>query len=125
LPINFLLIQSIKKFGEFYGDSLTMEYPKGSGTEMNLVEISAALSKRVLSLFETDEQGHRRLHGDYNWFYERPENRHLVLFYEYFHGDNGRGLGANHQTGWTALVAELINELITRKTYTQLQFNMG
>lgn len=125
LPINFLLIQSIKKFGEFYGDSLVMEYPKGSGIEMNLTEISAALSKRVLSLFECDDTGRRRLHGDYNWFYERPENKHLVLFYEYFHGDNGRGLGANHQTGWTALVAELINELITRKTYTQLQFNMG
>jgi hypothetical protein len=64
----------------------------------------------VISLFEKDADGNRRLFGDYNWFYKKPGNEHLVLFYEYFHGDNGRGLGASHQTGWTALVAELISE---------------
>jgi len=111
LPINYLLIESVKKYGEFYGDSLKMEFPKGSGVEMNLLEIARELIKRVVSLFELDNKNHRRLHGEYNWFYERPENQHLVLFYEYFHGDNGRGLGANHQTGWTALIAELMNEL--------------
>lgn len=111
LPINFLLIQSLKKYGEFYGDSLLMEYPKGSGVQMNLKQIAAALSKRVISLFELDEKGHRKLHAEYNWFYCKPENQHLILFYEYFHGDSGRGLGANHQTGWTALVAELMSEL--------------
>jgi hypothetical protein len=111
LPINFLLIQSVKKYGEFYGDSLKIEYPKGSGVQLNLCQVAAEISKRVIHLFEQDEHHHRRLNGQYNWFYERPENRHLVLFYEYFHGDTGRGLGASHQTGWTALVAELMNEL--------------
>jgi hypothetical protein len=61
-------------------------------------------------LFEKDAEGNRRLYGDYSWFYKQPGNEHLVLFYEYFHGDTGRGLGASHQTGWTALVAELISE---------------
>ncbi|MCU0396010.1 MAG: glucosidase, partial [Chitinophagaceae bacterium] len=115
LPVNFLLIQSIKKYGEFYGDSLQVEYPRGSGRHLNLVEVAAELSRRVVSLFELDTQGHRRLHGSYNDFYAKHENRHLVLFYEYFHGDNGRGLGASHQTGWTALVAELMNELANRR----------
>jgi len=112
LPINFLLIQSVKKYGEFYGDSLQMEYPKGSGVQMNLKQIAAELSKRVISLFELDEKKHRKLHAEYNWFYSKPENQQLILFYEYFHGDTGRGLGANHQTGWTALVAELMSELV-------------
>ena len=111
IPINFLLIQSVKKYGEFYGDSLKVEYPTGSGNMMNLKAVSQKLAERVISIFEKDAKGERRLHAEQNWFYSRPENQHLLMFYEYFHGDSGRGLGANHQTGWTALVAELIGEL--------------
>jgi hypothetical protein len=110
MPINFLIIQSIRKYGEFYGDELLVEYPAGSGNQMNLREVANQLTKRVIGLFERDNGGKRRLYGDYSWFYQQPGNEHLVLFYEYFHGDNGRGLGASHQTGWTALVAELISE---------------
>lgn len=110
MPINFLIIQSIRKYGEFYGDSLLVEYPVGSGQQMNLTQVAEKLTKRVISLFEKAEDGSRRLHGDYNWFYKQPGNEHLVSFFEYFHGDSGRGLGASHQTGWTALVAELISE---------------
>jgi len=110
MPINFLIIQSIRKYGEFYGDSLLVEYPVGSGEQMNLTQVAEKLTKRVISLFEKTDDGSRRLHGDYNWFYKQPGNEHLVSFYEYFHGDSGRGLGASHQTGWTALVAELISE---------------
>jgi hypothetical protein len=110
MPINFLIIQSIRKYGEFYGDELKIEYPAGSGAEMNLCHVADALTKRVISLFERDAEGNRRLNGDYNWFYKQPGNENLVLFFEYFHGDNGRGFGASHQTGWTALVAELISE---------------
>ena len=73
------------------------------------------LIKRVVSLFEKDENNERRLHGNHNWFYKKPENQHLIHFYENFHGDNGRGLGANHQSGWTALVAELLNELAEKE----------
>jgi hypothetical protein len=110
MPINFLIIQSIRKYGEFYGDELMVEYPTGSGKKLNLRDVARDLTKRVIGLFERDSEGNRRLYGDYSWFYKQPGNEHLVLFYEYFHGDTGRGLGASHQTGWTALVAELISE---------------
>ena len=110
MPINYLIIQSIRSYGEFYGDSLLIEYPTGSGNKINLKQVAIELSKRVMSLFEKDKQGNRRLNGEYNWFYKQPGNENLVLFYEYFNGDTGKGLGASHQTGWTALVAELINE---------------
>ncbi|HEU4575123.1 MAG TPA: glucosidase [Chitinophagaceae bacterium] len=110
MPINYLVIQSIRKYGAFYKDDLQVEYPTGSGKLLNLQEVANELTRRVISLFEKDQAGRRRLYGDYNWFYQQPGNEHLVLFHEYFHGDNGRGLGASHQTGWTALVAELISE---------------
>jgi hypothetical protein len=110
MPINFLIIQSIRSYGEFYGDSLLIEYPTGSGNKMNLKQVAIELTKRVISLFERDTKGERRLNGEYNWFYNQPGNEHLVLFYEYFNGDTGKGIGASHQTGWTALVAELISE---------------
>ncbi|MFT4155932.1 MGH1-like glycoside hydrolase domain-containing protein [Parafilimonas sp.] len=110
MPINFLIIQSIRKYGKFYGDSLMVECPAGSGIQMNLEQVADELTRRVISLFEKDAEGNRKIYDTYNWFYKRPENEHLVLFYEYFHGDSGKGLGASHQTGWTALMAELISE---------------
>ena len=114
IPINYIIIQSIRKYGEFYGDGLVVECPVGSGKKMNLQQVADELTHRVISLFEKDEKQRRRLHGKYNWFYQRPGNEHLVLFYEYFHGDQGSGLGASHQTGWTSLVAQLISELHER-----------
>jgi hypothetical protein len=77
---------------------------------MNLNQVADELTRRVISLFGKGENDERRLFGNHKWFYQKPGNEHLVLFYEYFHGDSGRGLGASHQTGWTALVAELISE---------------
>jgi hypothetical protein len=119
MPINYLIIQSIRTYGEFYGDTLKVECPTGSGTMMTLSEVADELTRRVISLFEKDDKGHRRIYNtDYGWFYTRPENENLVLFYEYFHGDTGKGLGASHQTGWTALVAELISEYGTRTNNT-------
>lgn len=115
MPINFLIIQSIRRYGEFYGDSLKVEYPTGSGQHLNLEQVANELSLRVVSLFEKNEDGARALYGDYSWFYKQPGNEELVMFYEYFHGNSGRGLGASHQTGWTALVAELISEIGERK----------
>jgi len=108
MPINYLIIRSVRKYGEFYGDNLKVECPVGSGTMMNLVEVSKLLTDRVVSLFAKDNKGDRKLYGNYNWFYSKPGNEELVLFYEYFHGDTGAGLGASHQTGWTSLVADLI-----------------
>ncbi len=111
MPINYLIIKSLQKFGEFYGDNLNVEYPSGSGETMPLKEAVKQVTERVVSLFLPDEKGNRKLHAEYNSFYTRPGNEHLVLFYEYFNGDSGRGLGASHQTGWTALVANLLNDL--------------
>ena len=108
MPINYLIIRSIRKYGEFYGDHLKVECPVGSGNLMNLVDVSKLLSQRVVSLFAKDDAGERKLYGEYNWFYSKPGNENLILFYEYFHGDTGAGLGASHQTGWTSLVADLI-----------------
>ncbi|MFZ4057098.1 MAG: MGH1-like glycoside hydrolase domain-containing protein [Ferruginibacter sp.] len=108
MPINYLIIRSVRKYGEFYGDSLQIECPIGSGNLMNLVQAADEITKRVISLMAKDKKGNRKTYGDYNWFYQQPGNEDLVLFYEYFHGDNGSGLGASHQTGWTALVADLI-----------------
>ena len=108
MPINYLIIHSIRKYGEFYGDRLQVECPVGSGNMMNLMDVSKLLSDRVVSLFTKDDNGNRKLYGAYNWFYTRPGNEDLVLFFEYFHGDTGAGLGASHQTGWTSLVADLI-----------------
>jgi len=108
MPINYLIIRSIKKYGEFYGDSLTVEYPVGSGKQLNLEQVAEELTNRIVSLMAKDKAGERKLFGEYNWFYKKPGNEDLLMFYEYFHGDTGRGLGASHQTGWTALVADLI-----------------
>jgi hypothetical protein len=108
IPINYLIIRSIRKYGEFYGDKLTVECPVGSGIFLNLVEVSKVLTERVVSLLAIDDKGDRKFNGNYNWFYKKPGNEDLVLFYEYFHGDSGSGLGASHQTGWTSLIADLI-----------------
>ena len=110
MPINYLFIKSLKKYHQFYGDTLTVEYPTGSGHLLTLEQVSDMLAKRVVWIFERDESGNRPVHGRYNAFYQRSENRDLLLFYEYFHGDTAQGIGASHQTGWTAVVAELIND---------------
>jgi hypothetical protein len=117
MPINFMIIQSVRRYGEFYGDSLQVEFPTRSGNKMNLCDVADKLTERVIGLFQKDGDNNRRLYGRHNKFYQQKENEELVLFYEYFHGDDGRGLGANHQTGWTALAAELISEYGSRKKF--------
>ncbi|UEG50580.1 glucosidase [Ferruginibacter lapsinanis] len=111
MPINYLIIKAIKKYGEFYGDTLKVEYPKGSGNFINLKEVATELTQRILHIFEKDKKGNRPVNGSYNWFYHHPENKDLILFYEYFHGDTSSGLGASHQTGWTAVLVDLIRSI--------------
>ena len=111
MPLNYLIIRSLRNYGAFYGDELKIEFPKGSGIYCNLSAIADELTNRILSLFTLNENGERKSYEAYNWFYQRPGNEELVLFYEYFHGDSGKGLGASHQTGWTALIANLLQEL--------------
>jgi hypothetical protein len=107
-PVNYLIIESLQKFHHFFGDSFQIECPTGSGQMMNLWEAGAELSRRLTLLFARDEHGRRPVYGGAEKFQRDPHWRDLLLFYEYFHGDNGAGLGASHQTGWTGLVAKLI-----------------
>jgi hypothetical protein len=111
MPVNYLLIHAFKTFGYFFGDDLKVEFPSHSGKSVSLSEVANQISARLLHIFEKNEQNERLCNGDYNWFYKKEENKDLVLFNEYFHGNTLRGLGASHQTGWTALIANLILNL--------------
>jgi len=110
-PVNFLLIESLQKFHYYLGDGFTVECPTGSGKLMTLREISEELSRRLTRIFLQGPDGRRPVNGDNETFQRDPHWRDLVLFYEYFHGDHGAGLGASHQTGWTGLVAKLLQQL--------------
>ena len=113
-PVNHLIIEGLRRFSEFYGDDLTVEYPTGSGKKLTLGEIADDLSQRLVNLFLLDENGRRPVHGQYELFQSDEQWRDLIPFHEYFHGDTGAGLGASHQTGWTALVVDLIMTLRTK-----------
>lgn len=109
-PVNYLLIESLQRFHHYYGDGLRVECPTGSGRMMNLWEVSQELSRRLSHIFLKDATGKRPVFGNDRKMQEDPNFRDHVLFYEYFHGDNGRGVGASHQTGWTGLVAKLLQQ---------------
>jgi len=108
MPVNVLLIRSLLNFYLYYGDNFKIECPTGSGKMMNLFEVSKEISDRLTRIFTRDDQGRRPVNGGSEKFQSDPHWRDHILFYEYFHGDNGAGLGASHQTGWTGLVAKLI-----------------
>jgi hypothetical protein len=110
-PINYLLIEALKRFHRYYGDDLQVECPTGSGAMMTLNEVAGELSRRLVRLFLRNGDGRRPIYGGATVFQEDALWCDLILFNEYFHGDNGAGLGASHQTGWTGLVAELIHNL--------------
>ncbi|MEO0942459.1 MAG: glucosidase [Cyanobacteria bacterium J06642_12] len=109
-PVNYLIIESLQQFHHYVGDEFLVECPTGSGQMMTLWEVAAELSRRLIGIFTEDESGRRPLYGGTNTFQTDPHWKKFVLFYEYFHGDNGAGLGANHQTGWTGLIAKLIQQ---------------
>ncbi len=110
IPLNFLLIESLQRFHYYYGDDFKVECPTGSGRMMTLWEVAEELSRRLTSIFLRDRKGRRPVFGGNELFQNDPQWRDLIPFYEYFHGDNGAGLGASHQTGWTALVAKLLQQ---------------
>ncbi len=109
-PLNYLLIESLQKFHHYYGDDLKVECPTGSGNMMNLWQVAEEISRRMSHIFLRDSEGKRALFGASEKHQNDPNFRDHILFYEYFHGDNGTGLGASHQTGWTGLVAKLLQQ---------------
>ena len=111
MPLNFLLIESLQKFAHFYGDDFMVEFPTRSGNWITLWQASLELEKRLVSLFRRGDDGRRPFLGDVDLFQSDPHWRDLIQFNEYFHGDNGSGVGASHQTGWTAMVCKLITQL--------------
>ncbi len=114
-PINYLLVEALERYHHFYGDDLRVECPTGSGRLMNLTEVAHELGERLARLFHTDAGGFRPWQGPERRFAADPHWRDLVQFYEYFHGDTGRGLGANHQTGWTALIVRLFEDCARKR----------
>jgi len=113
-PVNFLLIESLQKFHHYLGDDFKVECPTGSGQMMTLWEVAAELSRRMTRIFLKDPAGRRPVHGPNPLYQNDPNWSDLVLFYEYFHGDNGSGIGASHQTGWTGIVAKLLQQTAER-----------
>jgi hypothetical protein len=110
VPMNFLIIEALQRFHYYYGDDLQVEYPTGSGKKLTLWQVAGELSRALASLFLRDAAGCRPVYGTVQKFQNDPHWRDLICFYEYFHGETGAGLGAEHQTGWTALVAKLIEQ---------------
>jgi len=108
MPVNALIIRALQNFYLYYGDNFKIECPSGSGTMMNLFEVSKEISNRLTRIFLRDEHGRRPVYGGIEKFQTDPNFRDYIQFFEYFHGDNGAGLGASHQTGWTGLVAKTI-----------------
>jgi len=111
MPVNYLLVENLRRFHQFYGDELKIECPTGSGVTVTLDEIADELCRRLISIFRRDTDGRRPVFGGYEKFQSDPNFKDYILFHEYFQGDNGRGCGASHQTGWTGLVANLIAQL--------------
>jgi hypothetical protein len=109
-PLNYLLVESLQKYHHYYGEDFKVEFPSRSGSESDLWEVAAEISRRLVHIFVRGKDGRRPVLGGADLFQKDPHWKDLLLFYEYFHGDNGAGIGASHQTGWTGLVAKLIEQ---------------
>ncbi|HEX8918632.1 MAG TPA: glucosidase, partial [Chloroflexota bacterium] len=109
-PMNYMLIDALRRFHEYWGDDLTVECPTGSNSVMTLEQVADELSNRLIRIFTRDANGNRAFHGDNELFQRDPHWHDYIQFNEYFHGDDGAGIGASHQTGWTGLIANLIQE---------------
>ena len=106
-----MVVESLFKYYEFYGDDFTIEYPTGSGTYLNLHDVGVQLSSRLVNLFRMSKDGRRPCNGEYDKLSKDPHFKDVLQFHEFIHGDSGKGLGASHQTGWTGLVCDLIFNL--------------
>ena len=109
MPVNVLILRALLHYYSYYGNDFTVECPTGSGRHMTLYQVAEEIARRLASIFLRDNAGRRPVYGGMAKFQEDPHWRDYVLFYEYFHGDNGAGLGASHQTGWTGLIARIMH----------------
>ena len=122
MPMNYLLIKALKQYCDYYKDDCLVEFPTGSGNKASLSTVSDEIAKRLIAIFEKDHNGNRPVNDNYAIYKDDPNFTDLILFYEYFHGDTARGVGASHQTGWTGVVAELIQGLTGKEKRTQQIF---
>jgi hypothetical protein len=113
MPVNALIIRALLQYYLYYGNEFTIECPTGSGQRLNLYQVAEEVTHRLSNIFLRDKDGHRPVYGGVRKFQDDPHWRDHLLFYEYFHGDNGAGLGASHQTGWTGIVARLMQVFAT------------
>lgn len=118
IPLNHLLVEALQRYHSFYSDSLRVQCPTGSGRMTNLAEVAREIAVRVTRLFIAGEEGRRAWGGQVSLFQNDPHWRDLVLFHEYFHGDTGQGLGASHQTGWTALIMRFIGDVTHSRAFS-------
>jgi hypothetical protein len=121
MPVNSLIIRALLQYYAYYGNSFTVECPTGSGRQMNLYQVAEEIARRLANIFLKDKNGRRPVYGGTAKFQEDPHWRDCLLFYEYFHGDNGAGLGASHQTGWTGIVARTMHFFATTTAEQVLQ----
>jgi hypothetical protein len=122
MPVNALLIRALLQYYAYYGNDFTVECPTGSGQQMNLYQVAEEISRRLTSIFLKGKDGHRPVNGGEKKIQEDPHWRDCIQFYEYFHGDNGAGLGANHQTGWTGVIARAMHLFATTTADQVLEF---
>jgi len=121
MPVNMLILRALLQYYLYYGSSFTVECPTGSGKQMNLYEVAEEIGRRLSAIFLKDEQGKRPVHGVSGKFHEDPHWRDYPLFYEYFHGDTGAGVGASHQTGWTGAIARIMHLFASSDAQTILE----
>jgi hypothetical protein len=121
MPVNALIIRALLQYYAYYGDSLKVECPTGSGNLMNLYQVAENIGQRLSSIFLKNEKGERPVYGGSRKFQDDPFWKDNILFYEYFHGDNGAGIGASHQTGWTGIVARIFHLFSTTSADQILQ----
>jgi len=125
MPVNALIIRALLQYHAYYGNKFTVECPTGSGRQMNLYHIAEEISGRLASIFLRGKDGRRPVYGGESKLQEDPHWRDYLQFYEYFHGDNGAGLGASHQTGWTGVIARLMHLFGTTTAEQVLELGKG
>jgi hypothetical protein len=120
MPMNYLIVLALQNYHDYYKNDCQVAFPSGAENTINLHQVSNEIANRLINIFEKDAEGKRPLNGAETIYQNDPHFKDLVLFYEYFHGDNARGVGASHQTGWTGVVAELINRVSSEVTSEEL-----